>query len=156
MGNVAQTLKKLLENAAGLVEYDPDWTSPCVTTTPDASNMVLWRPVAISPTPDFSDIPLRPEIVEFYTSFWGWGWEGTFLGEPVMLRVAWNSDDLVTIRESLLAQASSREPIFIANTDSDLFFAVDNSSGEVWLCEPGVPSSNQAAQSLESFLATLE
>jgi hypothetical protein len=75
----------------GLVEYDPDWMSPCVVLPPDANNMVIWRPVEMKLAPDLMDIPLRPETAEFYTSFWGKGWEGRHSDEAVMLCVPWNA-----------------------------------------------------------------
>nr|WP_307731837.1 SecY-interacting protein Syd [Massilia sp. H27-R4] len=149
-------LRKLLENSVGLVEYDSEWMSPCVVLPPDANNMVLWRPVAMTPAPDFTDFPLRPDIVEFYTSFWGKGWEGNHSDEAVMLCVPWNADELAAIKESLTLHAAAGAPIFIANTDSDLYFGVDNSSGAVWLFEPGDRPSRQVAPSLGAFLASLE
>ena len=156
MGEVARVLRKLLENSVGLVEYDPAWMSPCVVLPPDANNMVFWRPVAMTPASDLMDFPLRPEIVEFYTSFWGKGWEGRHFDEAVLLCVPWNADELTAIKEALALHAAAGAPIFIANTDSDIYFGVDNSSGAVWLCEPGHPPSRQVATSLEAFLASLE
>ena len=156
MGEVANVLRILLENSVGLVEYDSEWMSPCVVLPPDANNMVIWRPVEMKPAPDFMDIPLRPEIAEFYTSFWGKGWEGSHSDEAVMLCVPWNADELAAIKESLTLNAAAGVPIFIANTGSDLYFGVDNSSGTVWLCEPGYPPTRQVASSLEAFLASLE
>lgn len=155
MGEVARLLGNLLENSVGLVEYDPEWTSPCVVLPPDPDGMVFWRPVAMTPAADLIDIPLRPEIVEFYTSFWGRGWEGSHAGEAIMLCVSWNADELAAIKESLALHAAAAAPIPIANTYSDLYFGVDNASGAVWLCEPGYPPSRQVASSLGAFLASL-
>ena len=153
--NIATLLHYLLTNAAGLVEHDPQWTSPSVILPADHENMVQWRPVAIErPTP-IAALPLRPEIIAFYTSFWGWGWEGMHGDDVVMLRTAWNADDLAQIAASLADQVAAGKPIFIANTDSDTYVAVDNASGAVVLCEPGEPPTRQIAPSLSSFLASL-
>ncbi|WP_167231849.1 SecY-interacting protein Syd [Massilia rubra] len=155
MGEVARTLLKLLEQASQPVEYDPEWPSPCAVLPPDADNMVAWRPVAMEPSPDFSGLGLRPDIIEFYTSFWGRGWEGGHDGEAVFLTVAWNAHESAQIRASLASQAAAGEPVFIATTDSDLFFGVDNASGAVWLCEPGYPPLREVAPSLAAFLTAL-
>ncbi len=155
MSVIAGKLLKLLQQASAPIEYDPEWPSPCAILPPDANNMVNWRPVAMAPPPDFSDIALRPEIVEFYTSFWGKGWEGRHAEEAVMLRVAWNADELAETREFLISQLAAGEAIFIAGTDSDFYFAVDNASGTVWLCEPGYPPLREVAPSLSSFLTSL-
>lgn len=156
MGEVARALRILLENSVGLVEYDPEWMSPCVVLPPDANNMVVWRPVEMKPAPDFMDIPLRPEIAELYTSFWGKGWEGWHSDEAVTLCVPWNAYELAAIKESLTLHVAAGTPISIANTDSDLYFGVDNSSGIVWLCEPGFPPTRQVASSLQAFLESVE
>src|SRR5262245_11365522 len=98
MGEVARRLLALLQRgAAWPVEYDPAWPSPCVVLPPDADNMVRWRPVAREPAADFADIPLRPEVRELYTSFWGGSAGGRHSGEAVLLRVAWNAEDLARI-----------------------------------------------------------
>jgi len=156
VGEIARLLRKVLEDRMGLVEYDAEWMSPCLVLPPDADNMVFWRPVAMSAPPALIDFPLRPEIVEFYTSFWGKACEGRHTDEAVILCIPWNADELEAIKESLSLNAAAGEPIFIANTDSDLYFGVDNSSGAVWLCEPGCPPSREVASSLEAFLASLE
>lgn len=157
MGEVAQRLLTLLQRAAAWpVEYDSEWQSPCVVLPPDADNMVCWRPVPMESPPDFADIPLRSEVRELYTSFWGRSAGGRHSGEAVFFRVPWNADELVGIRQSLAAQTATGEPVFVASTDSDWYFAVDNATGAVFLCEPGRPPIRQVAPSLAAFLAAVE
>jgi SecY interacting protein Syd len=157
MGEVARRLLALLQRASVLpVEYDPEWPSPCAVLPPDVDNMVRWRPVTMEPPADFVDIPLHPDVREFYTSFWSGSAGGRHSGEAVLIRVAWNADELARIRQSLAAQVAVAEPIFVANTDSDWYFAVDNATGAVLLCEPGRPPIREVAPSLSAFLASVE
>jgi hypothetical protein len=60
---------------------------------------------------------------------------------------------LSTIRSGRLPAG---ELVFVANTDSDWYFGVDNTTGSVWLCEPGCPPIRQVAASLAEFLAGVE
>src|SRR5262245_4554075 len=157
MGEVAQRLLTLLQRAAAWpVEYDPEWQSPCVVLPPDGDNMVSWRPVPMESPPDFASIPLRSEVRELYTSFWGRSVGGRHSGEAVLLRVAWNADELQRIGQSVSAQVAAGEPVFVASTDSDWYFAVDNATGKVFLCEPGRPPIREVAPSLAAFLAAVE
>ena len=157
MGEVAQRLLFLLERAAAWpVEYDPDWQSPCVILPPEADNMVRWRPVPMESPADFADIQVRSEVRELYTSFWGGVAGGRHSDEAVLLNVAWNAEELERIRQSLAAQLDAGEPVTVAYTGSDWYFAVDNATGAVFLCEPGRPAIRQIAASLAAFLAAVE
>lgn len=157
MGEIAQKLLPLLQRASTWpVEHDPEWLSPCVIGVPDADNMVRWQPVVMEPPADFSGIPVHVDVREFYGSFWGGSAGGRHSGEAVLLRVAWNVADLVRIKQTLAAQVAAGEPVFVAGTDSDWYFAVDNATGAVLLCETGHPPKREVAPSLAAFLAGVE
>lgn len=157
MSEVAQKLLTLLERAATEpVEYDPEWPSPCIVLPADADNLVRWRPVAMEPPEGFADLPLHADVREFYGSFWGWEAGGRHSGEAVLLRIAWNADDLARIKRFLAAQLATGEPVLVANTDSDWCFAVDNDTGAVLLCEPGHPPKREVAPSLAVFLTGVQ
>lgn len=156
-GEIARALLPLLERAtAWPVEHDPDWPSPCVVGTPDADNMVRWRPTPMGAAADFSGIALHADLREFFGSFWGGSPGGRHSGEAVLLRIAWNAEDLARIKEIVAVQIAAGAPVFVAGTDSDWYFGVDNTTGAVWLCEPGRPPMRQVAQRLAAFLAGIE
>jgi SecY interacting protein Syd len=156
MGEVAQKLLKFLEWASSeVVEHDPEWSSPCEILPPNNNGMITWQPVAMNPPPKFEGILLHSSLKEFYGSFWGGTLETEYSGESVLLRVAWNADDFNRITHIINEHVSINMPIFIANTDSDLYFGVDNITGEVLLCEPGYPPIRQVSQSLAQFLTAI-
>ena len=153
MGAVARALLALMERAsAEPVEHDPEWPSPCEVLPPDSDGMVRWRPVPMDPPPDFAEIQLHTDIREFYGSLWGGHPGGRHSGESVSVRAAWNAEELADIRQFVAAQVAAGEPVFVANSDSDCYFGVDNATGAVWLCEPGYPPLRQVAPSLAAFL----
>ena len=156
MGEVAQTLLKLLEWASSeTVEHDPEWPSFCEIVPPDNNGMITWHPVVMNPPHSFEGVSLHPSLKDFYGSFWGRNIEADYLGESVLLRVAWNADDLKRIIQYVNEHIVINMPIFVANTNSDLYFGVDNTTGEVWLCEPGYPPIQKVSQSLAQFLSAI-
>jgi SecY interacting protein Syd len=157
MGEVTKALLELFEwSASEPVEHDPEWTSPCEIMPPDTNGMIYWKPVVMAPQPDFEAIPLHSSIREFYGSLWGGTIEAECCGETVILSLAWNSDDLSRILKVIREQVVNDTPVFVANTNSDFYFGVNNKTGTVWLCEPGYPPIKQVAQSLVQFLAEIE
>ncbi len=156
--------------AAGMatVEADPEWPSPCEYGTPDENGEVHWRPVAIETAPDFRSLeaaisePLHPDLKSFYGSYWSGPVEARHGKEVVLLQTVWNPEDLSRTQKAIADHVQSRRAalggtatVFVASTDSDLFFSVDNRTGEVLLEEPGFPPHGIAAPSLGEFLAAL-
>jgi SecY interacting protein Syd len=169
MGVVRESLARVLKRRGrGKVEYDPEWPSPCPVGLPDEDGMVEWQPVAIANPPDFGFLeqvigrPVRPEVVEFFSSYFAGDIEARHSGEVVLLHTLWNSQEIDRLQEALVSHVRRQiEDGFsvtlpIANTDSDLFFAVDNATGAVVLQEPGHGESRVVASSLEAFLDGLE
>jgi SecY interacting protein Syd len=153
---VAEALQNLLAAKATPIEYDPEWLSPCIIFPPDADGMVLWKPSPIEPPVQFSDIPLHPDLKAFYGAFWGGTVDGHYSGETVLVRVAWNSQELAIIQAVISTQIAERLPVSIAITGSDWYFGVDNDTGKVWLCEPGHPPLRQVSSSITTFLTKIE
>ncbi len=155
---VAKTLCFLLERsgAAVPVEYDPDWPSPCIILPPDAEGMVRWQPVPMNPPARFAGIQLHPDLQMLFGSFWGGTVEGTHSGETVLMSVAWNEEELLKIRQTVLNCIAESVPVHIAGTDSDGYFGVDNKTGEVWLCEPGHPPTRKVSLSIAAFLSEIQ
>jgi SecY interacting protein Syd len=158
MGTIAQLLLELLEwwSDVQLVEYDPDWSSPCVIIPPNSDGMVKWQPIVMNPTPAFDHIALHLSLCEFFGSFWGKSVEAEYAGEAIELRVAWNAEDRDQIMEFVREQVLAGTPVFIAHSYSDGYFGVDNVTGVVWLCEAGYPPIRPVAESLAQFLMAIE
>jgi SecY interacting protein Syd len=153
MGEVARELLRLLQRGSAVRrEHDAEWPSPCELLPPDDNGYVVWRPVPMQPPATFFGISLHPSIREFYGSYWGGRASGEHSGEAVNLMVAWNEDDLGRITNSLREHVAAGVPVLVAYTDSDWYFGVDNTTGAVWLCEPGCPPMREVAPSLAAFL----
>lgn len=157
MGEVAFELLRLLNRSALCpVEHDPEYPSPCEQMPPDHHGMVEWWPVPMKSLAAFDGVTLHPSISEFYGSFWGGHAGGRHSGEAVNIHIAWNADELARITRQVVAQVATGDPVMVAYTDSDWYFAVNNMTGAVWLCEPGHPPMRQVAPSLAAFLAGVE
>lgn len=157
MGEVAYSLLQLLNRGSLIpIEHDPEHPSPCEQLPPNRHGMVEWRPVPMEESTAFDGIPVHPSVREFFGSFWGGHAGGRHSGEAVNISVAWNSDELAGIARYVGTQVAAGEPVLVAYTDSDWYFAVDNATGEVWLCEPGYPPLRRVAPSLIEFLAEVE
>jgi SecY interacting protein Syd len=149
----------------GLMEYDPDFPSPCQLGSPNELGMVRWRPAPIPAPPDFVALEqalgtsLHPDAREYYSSYFAGPVEAQAFGEVVLLSTAWNADDLTAHLSSLerhVAACSAEGcpvTIVIAQTDSDFFFGLANDTGAILLQEPGVPDCTVVAPSLEAFLS---
>ena len=156
MRDVARLLLALLEAGASIpIEHDPEWPSPCEVMPPDADGMVRWRPIPMEPPATFDGIPMRPELREFYGTFWGRDGYSRHSDESAAISVAWNAAELERITANLAAQVTEGVPVCVAITDSDWYFGVDNATGAVWLCEPGCPPIREVAPSLVAFLTDL-
>jgi hypothetical protein len=83
--------------------------------------------------------------------------------EVVMLRTVWNEEELSGVIESLREQFQSQHSagievrtIPIASTNSDLYFALNNKTGEVMLEEAGYAPLRVVAPTLTAFLVSLD
>jgi SecY interacting protein Syd len=153
MGDIAANLLRLLERASlRAIEHDSEWTSPAEVLPADAEGMVIWKPVAIDPTPAFEALELHQDLAEFYGSYFGSSPEGRHSGEVAILEVPWNHQELDFIKKCIARHLAENAPVYVAGTDSDWYFGVDNITGKVWLCEPGRPPIREVAPNLLRFL----
>ncbi|MFF3111129.1 SecY-interacting protein Syd [Kitasatospora sp. NPDC057904] len=159
---------------AGLnvVEYDPEWQSPCQLGEPDPDGMIRWKPVPMDRAPDFADLEaavaaiggvLHPDVTAFYGSLWCGPVDGLeHSGESVSLRTLWNEAELQRTVRGLAEHTRRQAAEFggaisfpVAGSYSDLSFALDNATGEILLQEAGHPGGRLVAPSLAEFLADL-
>jgi SecY interacting protein Syd len=172
MPNVASSLTEFydaLDSFRRTVEYDPEWTSPCVSAGLSPEDAVEWHAVPMTSAPDFSEIEVQlgtkihTDVKDFYGSFWSGPIESEHLGEPVFLLGVWNQESLNSTLSEIVCHVISRrqalvglpDSIFVASTDSDRFFSVNNVTGEVMLEEPGCPPLGPIAPSLSDFIKQL-
>ena len=109
----------------------------------------------MSATENLAQLPLHADLRAFFTSFWGRSAQFRHSDSVVELVVAWNAEELSQITSDVASQLAAGEAVLIANTDSDLYFAVDNTSGAVLLCEPGCAPIQEVSRSLAGFLSEL-
>jgi SecY interacting protein Syd len=156
--------------------FDPEWRSPCEQGAPfaadDGERRVAWRPVRrddsvhdlFSGLERALELELHADIKTFYGRWWSAHLDARAPDGPVSLILLWNVEDAERLLENLvghaLAKRQLRAPftVFFANTDpeSDLFLSVDNATGQVLLEQPGRPPLRVVADSLASFLDSLE
>jgi len=142
MPNVATALTELydaLDSFRRTVEYDPEWPSPCVAAGHSAEDAVVWHAVPMTSAPDFTGIEvelgtkIHPDVKDFYGSFWSGDIESEHLGETVSLHGVWNQESLNSTLSEIVSHVISRrealvglpDSVFVASTDSDLFFSVN-------------------------------
>lgn len=155
MKTIAELLLESLEWQANVekIEYIPEWPSPCAILPIDNEGLVAWRPAAIEGDTAFSALDLRPEIAEFFTSYFGRPIYANHSGEECTIYASWNQDELKSAANNVQLMLQDDAPICIATTNSDSYFGVCNTTGTVWLCEPGYPPMRQVAESLQAFLS---
>ncbi|MGA5822007.1 SecY-interacting protein Syd [Kitasatospora sp. NPDC094028] len=155
-----------------VVEYDPEWSSPCQMGAPTPDGMIRWKPVPMEQAPDFAELEsalaeigttLHPDVLALYGTFWCGVVDGLeHSGEPVTLCTLWNEDELRRTVRGLAEHARRQAAEFggditfpVASTCSDLFFVLDNATGRILLQEVGHPGGRLVAPSLAQFLAEL-
>ncbi|MER7667271.1 SecY-interacting protein Syd [Kitasatospora sp. NPDC096128] len=155
-----------------VVEYDPEWLSPCQMGEPTPDGMIRWKPVPMEQEPDFAELEnalaeigttLHPDVLALYGSFWCGVVDGLeHSGESVSLCTLWNEEELgQTVRglaehaRRQAAESGSDINFPVASTYSDLFFVLDNATGGILLQEGGHPGGQLVAPSLAQFLAEL-
>lgn len=150
-------------------EYDPEWRSECEVDSPEGEQ-VRWRPVPQRIPVNFSglenalEVPIHPDIVAYYGSYWSDTLEATADEGHVSLIQLWNLQDFDRLIENLIGHALAKQKIkqpftvFIATTDpeSELFLSIDNQSGKVLLEEPGKPPLREVEENVATFLDRLK
>lgn len=153
--------------------YDSNWRSPCQVGEPvehKGALAVPWRPSQRFGADDFKGLErafeteIHASIKEFYGMYWSGCLEAEAEDGHVSLILLWNPEDRDRLLENLIGHALTQKriraplSIFFACTEpsSNLFLAVNNSSGEVQLERPGYKPLRTIANSLEEFLRVLE
>ncbi|MBT3428149.1 MAG: SecY-interacting protein Syd [Gammaproteobacteria bacterium] len=171
---VSNALSSIIEKALIQRHHQPfrtpadEWVSPCETSRDQ--DWVYWQPVAQDPPVSFRGLenaieaPIHPDISAFYSSFWSGPIETASQEGHVSLIQLWNEDDFERLVGNLVGhyleqrRANRNFTVFFATTepDSELFLSIDNSSGVVFLEEPGQPPLRVIDTDLTGFLNRLE
>ncbi len=152
--------------ALPFVDFEPDWTSPCIVASRDGRS--FWRPLAMETAPDFSglqralEVPLHLDVLSYYGSYWSGALPVTWEGSDFELLQLWNEQDLDNLISNLIGHALEkrriRQPlsIFFAVVDDARFLSVQNDGGQVLLETLGTFHPEEIAASLGEFLGRLE
>ena len=171
---VTNALSSIIEKASAQREHQPyrtpadEWASPCEISRDQ--DWVYWQPVPQVPAVNFRGLenaigaPIHPDISAFYSSFWSGTIETTSQEGHVSLIQLWNEDDFERLIGNLVGhyleqrRANRDFTVFFATTepDSELFLSIDNSSGVVFLEEPGQPPLRKIDTNITAFLNRLE
>ncbi len=180
MGKIKEALEKFYtkrwdkdkNSVVPLLYYEdtPELESVCYIGKP-ISESICWKPVEMQTLPNFTEVEsllginLHLDIKEFYGSYWAGSIESSHSDEVVSLNGMLNQGELDRVLASIIQHVKSRreelgqqidDSVFIAGTDSDWYFSVNNKTGEVLLEEPGYPPIRIVASSLEQFINQLE
>jgi len=155
--------------------FDPDWRSPCEVGEPfpgKDGQRIQWQPTPRDPLTSSADfepleraleVPVHPDIKAYYGAFWSGNLEAQAPDGHVSLILLWSPDDVARLTENLIGHALAGRraraglSIFFACTepDSDLFLALNNTTGTVHLEQPGRKPIREISPSLAEFLDTL-
>ncbi|MEW9797658.1 SecY-interacting protein [Alteromonas sp. CYL-A6] len=151
-----------------LVEYDPDWPSPCYRREGAAGEQVLWRPSPQNGKNQFANvesalgITLNDQFCEFFTRYYSNNLAATASEGDCELLQVWNDEDFARLQENLIGHVLMKRrlkqvpTLFFAVTDEDDYIlSVRNDTGEVVLEPVGKPPTKVIADDLASFLASL-
>jgi SecY interacting protein Syd len=152
------------------VEFDAEWLSDCQNESVDMDGLVGWQPVEQSQPVDFSglenalELPIHPDVKEYFGSFWSGSLEATCKEGQVSLIQLWNPQDFDRLIENLIGHALAKKrlkqsfTVFFATTepDSELFLSIDNETGAVLLEEPGLPPRKTVDACVADFIKRLK
>ncbi|MCU4676080.1 SecY-interacting protein [Catenovulum sp. 2E275] len=155
------------EHGQGIIEYDPDWQSPCQLTKYDDSR-IFWQPQVRSREADLNNIEqalgleLNPDIKTFYCQFFAPTLESSWQGDKLSLIQVWNEQDFEILQENLLGHLMMKQKlkqsltVFVAATDDDEYLiSVVNATGEVVLERVGCEPKQKLADNLAEFINQL-
>lgn len=172
--NVQQSLHNLVQRLRSeaeasdprfLIEYDPDWPSPCYLQTAEAGEMVDWQPVPMDIQLSFANIEnamqitLNEQFCHYFTTQWSFNLlTQASEGQCELLQVS-NQDDFERLQQNLIGHLMMKQrlkqppTLFFGLTDEDDFIlSVDNASGEVVLEQVGKNPVRCLAPDLATFL----
>ena len=147
-------------------EFDAEWLSPCQLGEPDDEGMILWRPVRSQTPIDWEQYearlgcPIRPELKDYYGSYWCSAFETAIDEGNIIVIQFWNEAD----RERRLAglvdlaarqrDAGESPRLTVAVFTDDRYLSCHLDDGAILLEDPG-RDPRVAFSSLPDFLSTL-
>lgn len=152
------------------IEQDPQWPSLCYRGEPDAEGRVGWQPTRQALGSDMFErlelaleTPVHPDIKAYYQRYWSDPLPARSPQGQLNLLFVWNEEDYERLRANLIGHALGRiklkQPLslfFGCTYPEEYVLAIDNSSGQVILEQPGKKSRDPVAASLAEFLDLLQ
>lgn len=152
------------------IEQDPQWPSSCYQGEPDSDGLIAWQPTRQSQSNDLFqrleqalEVPIHPDIKQYYLRYWSDPLPARSPQGQLNLLFVWNTEDYERLRANLIGHALGRiklkQPLslfFGCTFPEEYVLAVDNSSGQVMLEQPGKKTSDFVAASLADFLNQLQ
>lgn len=152
-----------------VIQYDPQWPSPCHQSTGEKNEWVNWQPVpqnqglSLSDFENALEMKIDPQLAEYFTSFWSDNLNAKTPRGDLQLLMPWNLDDFERLQQNLIAHVlmkrrlEQKDTLFFAVTDEeDFIISIDNESGQVVLEQVGLEPQEVLADDLFSFLNQLE
>lgn len=152
-----------------IIQYDPDWLSPCYMAEGEQDQWVNWRPLLRAPQGVFTDleqaldIKIDGQLTTFYGRYWSDNLDAQTDRGTLQLLQAWNHDDFIRLQQNLVAHVLMKrrlkqaDTLFFALTDEDDFMiCIDNQTGEVVLEQVGLEPQEILAKDLASFIGSLK
>jgi SecY interacting protein Syd len=162
-------------NSPLLVEFDDDWTSPCLSYGEKNQGLPIqngqavdWRPVLQKPVNTMDNIAraleleIPTELATFFTRYFSLDIPAKAQRGELSLIQAWNQHDFERLQGNLIAHVLMKrrlkqaETLFFAATDDDDFIiSVDCASGQVMLEQIGLTPKEVLADTLTDFISQL-
>ncbi len=152
----------------GLVQFDAQWPSPCVSEEAKNGDWVAWEPVLQPDTNSFAnvedalDIKLNPEFCSYFSRYYSESISAVAPEGKCELLFAWSREDFERLQQNLIGHLLMKQrlgqplTLFFAVTDEeDVILSVDNQTGEVVVEQVGKLPSKILAASLSEFIDTL-
>lgn len=152
-----------------VVQFDPDWVSPCHIQNAEPQEWVDWQPVKQNAPQDFSavesalDMALHPDAKAYFSAYWSENLDASTEKGNLQLLFPWNQNDFERLLQNLIGhilmkrRLGQAETLFFAVTDEeDFILTIDNKSGQVMLEQVGLEPQEVIAQNLHAFLQTLK
>ncbi|MDC0601802.1 SecY-interacting protein [Aliiglaciecola sp.] len=152
-----------------VIQFDPQWPSPCYQSFGEQNEWVNWKPVrqdqglSLSDFENALEMKIDPQLADYFTSFWSDNLNAKTQRGSLQLLMPWNADDFERLQQNLIAHVlmkrrlDQKDTLFFAVTDEeDFIISVDNESGQVVLEQVGLEPQEVLADDLVSFLNQLE
>ena len=156
------------ENQSMMVQFDPDWMSPCYRRQGEPGEWVDWLPSVRHEEHDFQELEtalglqLDEQLKTFFSAYWSDNLNAKAERGNLQLLMPWNQDDFVRLQQNLVGHVLMKrrlgqaETFFFAVTDEDDFnLCIDAATGEVVLEQVGLVPQEVLAKDLASFIQSL-